>query len=566
MSAEVNARILIDDDEDDDDREAFVQPGVMDAHLLAQSSTCGQKCSIGPIAIFLLVAVVGAASFHKGKTTEHIAAGITPALARITLAANTSADPCNDLWQFACGTFETNAANGASTLGNFQHGINARLIAHLAVSTSDAAQYYNNCITSDNVSSMVSILELLQGGETVNDVAVGAIQLDGKTARLTMAVAFGDADFDDYETIGVPSVNECERTLLEFAELVSGVNVRTLAVFGKGADMCASLNRTNLTKLVEWPLPVNPTDCLLETSRVWPAEIANIFLAMFPEVGSNAVQTAASDMLAEIKVVFVEQLTSAKFDALASKIGDVNIRLQYTAMADEPVTLHGPEAFALDYTRINVQRAQASMQASAPPAWAMEASAVNAYYSPVHNTISVTPAMLLFASGGGGNHALDHGKLGFVLAHELAHAIDNTGVKHNAWGKAVTILPDVYNRAVYEGGVQCLQSEFATDGKTTGEDIADHIAIQAMKLVMNRHVPTASSRICAPVCTEITSMMLFYMNFAETWCSASDTVRNEGDVHSPGKVRVKHAFITSHAAEVFGCPAVDQNTCVIAGF
>lgn len=559
----VDARVLIDSDEE----ELVARPEAMSSHMHAQTTKCSRRCTAGPVLVLFVVALVGGFGFHRGSVQSQAASAVTTATARITLSANTSADPCTDLWEFACGTFESNTEHGASSLSVFQATVDTRLKRRLEAGTTTVSAYYLNCLGSPAPSFNCTVLEAWQAGETVHDVAFGSVLLPG-ASRLTPALVYGEVVFADHAIIPAPGASDCEMQLITLASEVAGMHVRSLAVFGDNATLCTALAAINAsTEQMVWTLPASSSGCLLETLRLWPGEMAGLFLDEYPLANSPAVQTAAMTMVDEIQTVFVERLRAAHFDALADKIAAVKAYVEYVPQQDAPTAVHDALQFAADYKRINIERAQDEMQASvANAAWDMAASSINAYYSPMQNTLHVTPAMLLYASEGGGSHALEHGKLGFVIAHELAHAIDNTGVQFDVKGIMANIMPDEYNQAVFAGGVQCLQAEFATDGQTTGEDIADHIAMQVMKDVMQRRVPSPAVHVCAPVCTELSSMMLFYMNFAETWCAAADTIVSATDVHSPGKVRVKHAFVSADAPEAFGCPASTRNKCVIAGF
>jgi hypothetical protein len=546
---------LLSDSDDDDNNEA--PPPVRRGRCRAHTK---------PVAALLALFIIGAFGFRRQTQQTRAADAVTRATARITLAANTSADPCEDLWDYACGSFESQAYERGSSISDFQRALDANLhVALGADGTTSASKYYQSCRGyTGNRTAVVPNVRVWQSGQTAGNVSFERVTLDEATTMVAVGI---EGHITDPPTV-YSRADPCGGYILDTAATVAGVAVESVALYSQPALVCSQLQwATNGSTL--WILPsATAGACLAATSAAWPGSVSALFLALHPEATTAAIKESAAAMLEDIRDVFVDTLQAATYVQLARKIEAVAVRLDFSMPADAGLPVGPPAAFLDDYLRIEYERAQERLQDRRvrPSKWLMGADVVNAYYHGTTNSLAITPAMLLFGNEGSGSHALEHGKLGWVLAHELAHAIDNSGVHMSASGREGDVIASIANRAVYAGGVQCLESEFGTGGLTTGEDIADHIAMVATKTLMQRQPPAPSVWICAPACTELTSMQLFYVSFAQTWCSAAETPTDPTDVHSPGKVRVQHALAAVGASAAFGCPATTANVCTIAGF
>lgn len=123
--------------------------------------------------------------------------------------------------------------------------------------------------------------------------------------------------------------------------------------------------------------------------------------------------------------------------------------------------------------------------------WNMASQTVNAYYEPSANSIYITRAIMNPPFYNiDGDYYSNMGALGEVIAHELSHAFDSTGVKFNADGVYDPEWIDKSDREAYEEiqkkavdfyNDQTLLDVYHVDGKQTlGENLADLGAIQCV--------------------------------------------------------------------------------------
>uniref|UniRef100_A0A803TEQ1 endothelin-converting enzyme 1 n=1 Tax=Anolis carolinensis TaxID=28377 RepID=A0A803TEQ1_ANOCA len=199
--------------------------------------------------------------------------------------------------------------------------------------------------------------------------------------------------------------------------------------------------------------------------------------------------------------------------------------------------------------------------------WSMTPQTVNAYYLPNKNGI-VFPAGILQAPFYARNHpkALNFGGIGVVMGHELTHAFDDQGREYDKEGN---LRPWWQNSSLeaFKNRTECMTEQYSkylvngehVNGKQTlGENIADNgglkAAYNAYKVWLKKngeekHLPSL----------ELTSHQLFFLGFAQVWCSVrTPESSHEGlmtDPHSPDKFRVIGTLSNSRDfIEHFQCP------------
>ncbi|KZC09919.1 Membrane metallo-endopeptidase-like 1 [Dufourea novaeangliae] len=199
---------------------------------------------------------------------------------------------------------------------------------------------------------------------------------------------------------------------------------------------------------------------------------------------------------------------------------------------------------------------------------------VNAFYTQTVNAILIPAAELqdpyftpLLPN------AINYAATGFVIGHELSHSFDNEGIRFDTDGyKSDWISSDAMQK--YEERATCFVKQFGNytldvldehgkkiklDGKLTeDENLADSVGVQvafsAYKKLAQQKPDTKLSGL-----ENLTSDQLFFLEFANSWCSS---VRPEyevdvvnSDEHSPPKYRIIGSLSNMAAfAQTFQCP------------
>jgi endothelin-converting enzyme/putative endopeptidase len=162
--------------------------------------------------------------------------------------------------------------------------------------------------------------------------------------------------------------------------------------------------------------------------------------------------------------------------------------------------------------------------------------------------------------------ALNYGAIGAVVGHEITHGFDDQGRKFDPKGE----LREWWEPAVaekFESRAQCVDDFYSgfevapgvnVNGRLTlGENIADvggvKQAHQAYRRWQERHGDGA-----APAVPGLTDEQLFFVAYAQVWCSLStpeeDRLRITTDPHSPPKFRVRGTLAQVPAfAAAFAC-------------
>ncbi|XP_060085716.1 endothelin-converting enzyme homolog [Ylistrum balloti] len=203
-----------------------------------------------------------------------------------------------------------------------------------------------------------------------------------------------------------------------------------------------------------------------------------------------------------------------------------------------------------------------------PNEWAMMPTEVNAYYSPIYNSIAF-PAGILQKPFFDPEFPIpfNYGTVGMIIGHELTHGFDNSGRKydlngnlHNWWTNS-SILG-------FKRRTGCMVKQYSSyevegvhiRGDTTlGENIADNgglkTAYQAYKKWRNSH----SDDLLKYPGLELDEDQLFYVGFSQLWCSYYTPAYAKQsiliDEHTYAKYRVIGALSNSDAfARAFHCP------------
>ena len=169
-------------------------------------------------------------------------------------------------------------------------------------------------------------------------------------------------------------------------------------------------------------------------------------------------------------------------------------------------------------------------------AWEMLPQTVNALYSPENNSLTIPAAMFdTSVFDRSGDRYTNLGGLGSVIAHEMTHAFDKTGIEFDETGcyspgwmgeTGTQRNAALKNAAITYFGSKTVMDIFPVDGElTAGENVADLGGMQV--IVSMTDDPEALRRI--------------FESYAHLWATLSyDTDAAENlldDVHSPEEIR-----------------------------
>ncbi|XP_027040814.1 endothelin-converting enzyme homolog isoform X4 [Pocillopora damicornis] len=200
--------------------------------------------------------------------------------------------------------------------------------------------------------------------------------------------------------------------------------------------------------------------------------------------------------------------------------------------------------------------------------WSMTPPTVNAYYSSIENKIAFPAGILQKPFY---DHrfpkALNYGGIGMVVGHEITHGFDDNGRLFNKDGNLAKWWSNSSITA-FKNKTKCLVDQYSNyefhtknlkGQQTLGENIADNGGIkQAFQAYQNwkkRRGPEPP----LPGLKDITNEQLFFLGFAQIWCSKyrPETAMRQVDygVHSPGKFRVLGSLSNfDEFAKAYKCP------------
>ena len=537
-----------------------------------------------PLAILCMLAVgvvtivvASAGGFAAGTTYAQHHTGVTEAVAHITLSANTSADPCTDMWHFACGGYEAMHLE-YNTMYDYQRYLNRqiekRLTATAGVSDPpDYARLYASCLATDvttHSSEHVSAIWLLARGIPFQDVKIGW-DINPMDNRETVAYVYNTSYVSDATPTLVRhnDTSDCYTAIIALVRTtVRNTYVGSALVYGDTNHICSMLARVDVHNNTE-PLPtVQQTSgsCLSHVVALWPNVIAAEMIAL---ADNAAMPNTIVALCRQVQTHFSSMLRVRNYATAADKIDSVACRANYNGPV-EVYQLQWGTNYTTQYFNLRHQQFMRDVaQTSVDSVWDMPALSVNAAYSSVLNELYITPAMAMFAFESRARQAFTLARLGFILAHELAHALDPTGIYFDATGMYTlnTVLTENEQRR-YTNDVACIASEFDNHRLTLQEDVADHLAM-AVVVDMVRAAPAEQPiTVCSPECHTLTTQTQFYVYFAQTWCSSESSqqyANRNSDVHSPNRARVEHALINAGAATAFECPGLQAQPCQVFG-
>ncbi|XP_016908813.2 membrane metallo-endopeptidase-like 1 isoform X2 [Apis cerana] len=182
---------------------------------------------------------------------------------------------------------------------------------------------------------------------------------------------------------------------------------------------------------------------------------------------------------------------------------------------------------------------------------------VNAFYAQIINSIIIPAAELQDPYF---THilpdAINYGTIGFVIGHELSHSFDNEGIRFDKEGYKIPwnskniseefeeqsmCFVDQYNNYILdvtdENGEPFKLNGYLTEDENMADSIGIQIAYSTYKKIAKQKPQTK-----LPGLENITNDELFFLSFANSWCSSTrpeyeaDMVNK--DEHSPAKYRI----------------------------
>ncbi|ESO96965.1 hypothetical protein LOTGIDRAFT_231740 [Lottia gigantea] len=192
---------------------------------------------------------------------------------------------------------------------------------------------------------------------------------------------------------------------------------------------------------------------------------------------------------------------------------------------------------------------------------------VNAFYSPIKNDVIFPMAMFhLPFYIAGGPLAMNFGAMGSVVGHEIAHAFDVQGRKHDSEGR----LSDWWEPQTaqkFHVTTQCMRDqyskiqvgEYKVNGNLTlDENIADNAGLRAANFAYQNWQEENGEELLLPG-LNLTNYQVFFVSYAQMYCAKWDQLGLLNHIltekHSPGIARVNGALTNSRSfAWAFDCP------------
>lgn len=209
--------------------------------------------------------------------------------------------------------------------------------------------------------------------------------------------------------------------------------------------------------------------------------------------------------------------------------------------------------------------------------WGMSPPTVNAYYSPLNNSINFPAGILqppFFDRAA--DEALNYGGIGAVIGHELTHGFDDSGRKFAGDGNLTDWWSEA-DGAEFEKRAQCVVDQYAgytavdevkLNGKLTlGENVADNGGVRVAYAAFLASL--AGGQATQPQ-DGFTPQQRFFLGYAQIWCQnmtpEAARLRAQTDSHSPGQWRVNGVVANMpEFAAAFACqagqPMVRENAC-----
>lgn len=203
--------------------------------------------------------------------------------------------------------------------------------------------------------------------------------------------------------------------------------------------------------------------------------------------------------------------------------------------------------------------------------WAMTPMEINAYYNPSGNEIVFTAAIMqppYFKHDY--PKAVNYGRMGSIIGHEMTHGFDNDGRLYDKDGN-FRAWWSTSSETAFNQRAKCFVQEYSNftlqgiqmKGNTTlGENIADNGGLKAAYRAYKTWTKRNGEEQLLPG-VGLTNDEVFFISYAQSWCSGalkSRIIRQVNqDPHSPAIERVRGVIMNNKDfADIFKCPLGSQ--------
>lgn len=536
-------------------------------------------CALGVAAIILSAALAGVRRRnHRSPSTEPAEPTVvrvhetTEAAAERMMYANFSEDPCESPWDWACGSY-SDATGHTSVLVHLQTKVDAALSKVLTEGPtgSPPADFYRQCLNGTPTEAHHMFQNTTAAWMWTHGIQAGTVDI-GRVQRATSHERILAIQIESTRSAcEIVPVTFCDNTLPTPLRTIMGGTAAdtevcimrpprlTVGPNGTVCDLLASTwASTQLHKDILY-LPGNAAWCMQQIKDIWPTSLSTMWLQATPAKDRQGTK----DIFDAAKGIIVDTLRTQRHTTLASLVEDnVQLHTEHKGQFDAVTQVLDPTDFLESWlhARATAHALDMSRMFALEGEWLMGAYEMNAYYLHADNGVYITPA--ISSELGRKSQVGLWGQLGFVIAHEVAHAIHSFAEDLE--------LPQG-EAAAYAAGKLCLTLEFHANGTTVHEDYADRVAAASLggiRKTLAKHTKAISETYSwGTHRITLGANPLVFLAAAQTWCAADPNAHSADDPHSPKRARVDHSLRSSaDFRAALNCPPLPQSwLCSVPG-
>jgi predicted metalloendopeptidase len=258
-----------------------------------------------------------------------------------------------------------------------------------------------------------------------------------------------------------------------------------------------------------------------------------------------------------------------KLESIRIRVGHAPKRVRGAVSADAPYWRNVANIREMEAAQRFAQVGQDAAEVRGNAPFLMPTNAINAYYDPTDNTISVLAGITLYPFFSSEyDEASAFATLGTIVGHEIGHATDAFGIRFDNSGALTHWLPETDGK-VFEESNACFTLEysgetpethqFASGRQTVTEAAADNVGIRASL--------TALKNVLGVEELPQETVAEFGLQFAQMW-AVHQSRQNENrqvsyDPHPVASFRVNKAFAnTPELLALYNCGT--EPTCKLA--